>query len=240
MLVFGIQQLAYGTFARWLAKTPAWLPLPGIWPYVTGIAFVVCAAAILLRKEARKAALVLSAMILAMGILLHPFEIAENPGVLDLWARACKVVALSGAAALVAGSLHKEPGIARLEWLVPLGPFFLASFFLIGGIEHFVYARFVVQMIPAWIPAHTFFTYFTGTALLAGGVGILIPRVSQLAGTLVGLMIFSWVLLLHIPKALADLHKVVETTATFEALALSGAAFLTAGIRNKNADAKTH
>jgi uncharacterized membrane protein len=239
MLVFGIQQLAYGTFARWVAKTPAWLPIPQIWPYATGIAFVVCATAILLRKDARRASLFLSAMILAMAVLLHPFEIAANPGVLDLWARACKVVALSGAAALVAGSLRKERGVPWLEWLIPLGPFFLAAFLLIGGIEHFHYARFVVQMIPAWIPAHTFFTYFTGTALLAGGIGILIPRVSRLAGTLVGLMIFSWVLLLHIPKALSDLHKVAETTAIFEALALSGAAFLAAGRKNKNADAKT-
>jgi uncharacterized membrane protein len=178
-------------------------------------------------------------MILVLGFVLHPFEIAANPGVLDLWARACKVVALSGAAALVAGSLHKERGVAQLEWLVPLGPFFLASFFLIGGIEHFVYARFVVQMIPAWIPGHTFFTYLTGTALLAGGIGILVPRVSRLAGTLLALMIFSWVLLLHIPKALSDLNQVKETTATFEALAMSGAALL-ASNRTKNADSETH
>lgn len=216
---------------RWLAKAPAWLPLPGIWAYATGVAFLAGGAAILFRKEARRAALLLSAMILALGVLLHPSEIASNPGILNLWARAVKVISLSGAAALAAGSLHKERGIAGLEWLVPLGPFFLASFFLIGGIEHFYYARFVYQMIPAWIPAHPFFTYFTGLALLAGGIGILIPRVARLAGILVGLMIFSWVLLLHIPKALSDLHNVGETTAIFEALALSGAAFLVAEIR---------
>lgn len=239
MLVFGIQQIAYGTFARWLAKAPAWLPLPQVWPYVTGIVFVICGAAILLRKDARRASLFLSAMILAMGFVLHPFEIAANPSVLDLWARACKVVALSGAAALVAGSLRKERGIAGLEWLVPLGPFFLASFFLIGGIEHFHYAQFVVQMIPAWIPAHQFFAYFTGTALLAGGIGILIPRISRLAGTLLALMIFSWVLMPHIPKALADLNEAKETTATFEALAMSGAALIAANIK-KNADSETY
>jgi uncharacterized membrane protein len=234
MLAFGIQQLAYGTFVRWLAKAPAWLPLPGIWPYATGVAFLVGGAAILLRREARKAALLVSAMILALGLLLHPSEIAANPGILDLWARALKVVALSGAAALVAGSLcKKERGIAWLEWLIPLGPFFLASFFIMGGIEHFVYARFVYQMIPAWVPAHPFFTYFTGIALLTGGSGILIPRVARLAGILVGVMIFSWVLLLHIPKALSDLHKVSETTAIFEALALSGAAFLVAEMKTE-------
>jgi hypothetical protein len=218
--VFGIQQLAYGAFIRWLARAPAWLSLPRIWPHPTGIAFLVGAVAILLGNDGGKAALLPSAMILGLGVLLHPSEIAANPGILELWARAVKVIELSGAAALVAGSVPKERGIASLEWLIPLGPFFLASYLLFGGIEHFVYARFVFQMIPAWIPAHTFFTYFTGIALLAGGIGIL--------------MILSWVLLLHIPNGVSDLQKVEETTAIFEALALSSAALLIAGIGKRS------
>jgi len=44
---FGVHQLAYGTDARWIAKLPAWVPAPAIWPYLTGGVFVACAAAIL-------------------------------------------------------------------------------------------------------------------------------------------------------------------------------------------------
>jgi len=39
-------------------------------------------------------------------------------------------------------------------------------------------------------------------------------------------MIFLWVLMLHIPRALADLHNANETTAVFEALAFAGVSFL--------------
>ncbi len=42
------------------------------------------------------------------------------------------------------------------------------------------------------------------------------------------LMILSWVFLLHIPRALVDLRSPNETTAAFEALAMSGAALLVA------------
>jgi len=38
----------------------------------------------------------------------------------------------------------------------------------------------------------------------------------------------GWVILLHIPRALADLHNIGETSGVFEALALSGAAFILA------------
>jgi uncharacterized membrane protein len=235
MAAFGLHQLAYGSFARWVAKVPAWVPLPGIWPYLTGVVFVVCAAVILIGKHGRTAALVLSAMMLAMALLLYPFEISLNPGVADAWGRAGKGIALSGAAALAAGTFRKQqtaPAVRALNGLIPLGPFFLAAFLLIGGVEHFIYARFVVQMIPAWIPGRTFWAYFTGCALLSGGAGILVPRISRLAGTLVGIMIFSWVVLLHIPRALADLHNTAETTAIFEALTISGAAFLVAASRS--------
>jgi uncharacterized membrane protein len=120
-----------------------------------------------------------------------------------------------------------------VESLIPLAPFLVGAFFCIAGAEHFIYSRFVPQMVPAWIPARTFWTYFTGAALLAGGIGMNVPRVARLAGTLSGVMVFSWVVLLHIPRAFANLHNTAETTAIFEALALSGAAFLVASIHRK-------
>jgi hypothetical protein len=41
-------------------------------------------------------------------------------------------------------------------------------------------------------------------------------------------MVFLWVLMLHIPRALADPSVPGETSAIFEALALSGVALLVA------------
>ena len=49
-----------------------------------------------------------------------------------------------------------------------------------------------------------------------------------MAAALTALMIFLWVILLHIPRALADLHNTNESTAVFEALAMTGIALLLA------------
>jgi uncharacterized membrane protein len=115
-----------------------------------------------------------------------------------------------------------------LARFIPLGRFFLAAFLILCGIEHFIYVEFVKSLVPSWIPGDVFWTYCTGVALVAGGVGIIIPLTSRLAGALSGLMIFLWVFLVHIPRALVDLSNSNETTAVFEALAFSGVAFIVA------------
>jgi uncharacterized membrane protein YphA (DoxX/SURF4 family) len=68
-------------------------------------------------------------------------------------------------------------------------------------------------------------------ALFFGGVGILIPRTARLAATLSGVMIFLWVLMLHIPRSLSLPQHAFETAGIFEALALSGIAFTVAATR---------
>jgi hypothetical protein len=57
---------------------------------------------------------------------------------------------------------------------------------------------------------------------------MIVPRTRRPAGYLSGIMILLWVFLLHIPRAVAAPHDANETTAVFEALAVSGAAFLAA------------
>ena len=47
-------------------------------------------------------------------------------------------------------------------------------------------------------------------------------------------MIFLWVLMLHIPRAVSLPAHAFETAGVFEALALSGVAFLTAGRGNRS------
>jgi uncharacterized membrane protein len=114
-----------------------------------------------------------------------------------------------------------------LERFIPLGRFFFAAFLILCGIEHFIYIDLVATMVPAWIPGSVFWASFAGVALIAGGVGIIVPLTTRLAGALSGLMIFLWVFLVHIPRAVA-MRNSNETTAVFEALAMSGIAFIVA------------
>jgi hypothetical protein len=74
-----------------------------------------------------------------------------------------------------------------------------------------------------------FWTYFAAVALIAGGIGLNVPPTARLAATLSGIMLFSWVFLVHIPLAI-DKHLVSEVSRGFQAMQDSAVAFMLAGV----------
>lgn len=218
LVAFGIQQLVHREFGtRLIPKLPAWIPWHPVWACVTGVVLIVAGGAIVCGKKARWAGLLLGAIGLLSVLLLYLPRLAGSLHDGGLWTNTGKALMLSGAGLLVAQS-----------GLGAAGRVFVSIFLILTGIQHFIYAQFVMGLVPVWIPGHLFWTYFAGVALIAGGLGMLVPRTRRLAGNLSGIMILLWVFLLHIPRAVAAPHNANETTAVFEALAVSGAAFLAA------------
>jgi len=57
-----------------------------------------------------------------------------------------------------------------------------ALFFVAAGLGHFIIPSFYLAMMPPWLPAPLLMVQLSGVAEIAGGVGLLIPRVRRLAG----------------------------------------------------------
>jgi uncharacterized membrane protein len=215
-------QLIRGDFVRLVPKPPAETSLHGLTPRLIGGILVVAGAAIVARKWLQAGAAAAGTLLVAVLYLRWP-EIAGNPGAGFVWTNPCKTLALLGGVLLIAG--FGLSAAARLR----TGRTLLAIFLLVAGVQHFVYAGFVHTLVPAWLPAPPFWTYFTGVALFAGGLGLLWPRTARAAGAWSGLMIFLWVFLLHLPRAFAGARDPGEMAGVFEALALSGVALLASG-----------
>ena len=238
-LASGVLQLAIGGFVR-LVPAPAWLPARRPVAYLTGVVLIVLGLAILSGRMARTAATILAGMILVMVVCLVPTTFF-NP-VIDrpllrgfMYTNPLKSLALVGGAAMIAGrwpdTMRGISGLGIGRW-ERLGPVLMATFMIVGGMQHFAYRQFVDTLVPAWIPpSQRFWVYFAGVALIAGGIGMLVARKARLAASLSGLMIFLWVLLLHIPRAVSGPAHANETAGVLEALALSGVALLVAGTR---------
>ena len=227
IIFFGAQHLLYGKFVtRIMPAWPTWIPPGQIWPYLIGVVLISAGAALCFARTVRNAALFLAAQTFLGAILLALPAAAAGPAWGGGWTMAGKAFALGGGALVVAGTLTEKN---NTRWLLPVGRLCLGGFFILGGIQHFIWTRFVMTLVPAWIPGAQFWTYLAGVALIAGGVGLQLRPTVRLAAGLSAAMIFSWVILLHIPRALADLHNANEATAVFEALAMGGTALMLAG-----------
>lgn len=227
ILFFGAQHLIYGEFVtRLLPAWPAWVPGRTFWPYVAGAGLVVAGLALFVRATARRAALILGGITLLSAVLLAVPATFHDSSIGQAWTNAGKALALGGGALVVAASLTTPDTGLSDALLVTVCRVTLGAFLILAGVQHFLWAQFVIGLVPAWIPGAQFWTYFAGVALIAGGLGLWLPRTTRLAAQLVALMVFLWVLLLHIPRAVADLHNANESTAVFEAIAVTGIALL--------------
>jgi uncharacterized membrane protein YphA (DoxX/SURF4 family) len=215
----------------------AWIPARSALAYIFGAVLTMAAVLIVFGKRPRLVATLLGLFLLVLVVFIQiPFNAVNNLLVIGGWTRAFKEFAFVGSAFVVAGSLPLERHnteansvIGRLEGrLLLFAKYPLAIMVAVFGLDHFLYTGYVASLVPAWIPGHVFWTYFAGAALIAAGVGIIFNIKARLAATLLGVMLFIWVLILHIPRAIADPSGLMgnEWTSVCEALAYSGVAFI--------------
>ncbi len=217
-----------------IPEFPTWLPLRLLWVVLLGAALVAAGASILFNLKGRRVAAWTGVALLVLVVIAHvPNQLSgKYVAVLGAWTNTLKEMALAGGAWIAALSFLEVPGDLP-DWLravLPAGRYLFGAMLAIFGLDHFLYPQFVATLVPPWVGGAMFWTYFAGAALIAGGVGIMVGRLARLASLSVGVMIFLWVLMLHIPRAMADPYSNVgnEWASVFEALAFSGIAFMLA------------
>jgi len=188
------------------------------WAWIIGGGFVVTGVGMAIEKHAKWSAMLLGGvMFLRTAIVCVPgvFATPRNP---NAWGGVFELLGVCGIALVIAGGPMAKLG--QVFFAVPLVGF---------GIQHFMYASFVANLVPSWIPGRLFWAYFVGVALCASAISILTGIYVRVACVLLGLMFFSWVLILHLPRAFASPHTGPEWTSTFNALAMAGGALIIAG-----------
>jgi uncharacterized membrane protein len=143
---------------------------------------------------------------------------------------------LAGLVYLVAGVwiLRKEIGAARgWEKLITLGCIFIAVPLAVFAPEHFRGPEFVQNMVPSWMPAHLFWAYFVGCALLAAATSLTVRKFVRLSSTLLGLMFFLFVCLIYMPGALAHPKDRFAWAYALRDLSFAGGAWALAGVHSR-------
>jgi uncharacterized membrane protein len=237
LIGLGIEHFIFQDFIT--GRAPAWpASLPGglIWAYLTGTAFIVIGVAILSKKKARSAAILAGVLIFFWALLRHIPVVATDALLSGAWTQAGKALTFVGGALAIAATFPKMKAGRNTPLLkfvnlesafILVGRICLGLFLVLTGIQHFMFTEFVASLIPEWFPGDAvFWTYFAGVALIAGGIGLFIPQTARLAALLSGLMVFSWFWIVHLPRTFLG---VSDSIAVFEALAVSGIAWVLAG-----------
>jgi len=107
----------------------------------------------------------------------------------------------------------REFRMARgLDKALPLGRVSLAVPIAVFGMDHLTAPQSIVRIIPAWMPGKLFWTYFIGLALIAAAASFLFRVQVRLSATLLGIMFFCFVAMMHIPNAIAAPHSRIAWT----------------------------
>jgi uncharacterized membrane protein len=214
---------------------PPWSPESHGLAWVAGIELIAVGICIVMLKQARLAAALLGATLVLRALVVFLPRLIMHVHDPAPWTSGSEVLALGGAVLVLAGVLPGELPDSSLGWnnaldvVLGAGRYLFAIALVVIGVQHFMYAKFVATLVPAWIPWHLFWTYFVGVAFFAAAASIAKGKMVRLAGGLLGILFLLFVITLHVPRVAAAPRNGNEWTSEFVALAFCGAAFVLAG-----------
>ena len=227
VVALGVENLVCAHFGLKLPGVP-WVPVNPFFAYISGAALIATGTSIAASLHSRLMATLLGYLFLGCVLFRTLPQVVAHPADWAVYGVLCEALALGASAWTLAQTLPRvsSPWEDALGKVAVSGPSLFAACLVVFGSIHFVVARFIAGLIPAWIPGSLFWAYLTGTALIASGISIAIRRLDQWAGFLLGVMFLLWVVLLHAPRVAVDLHNPDEWSSAFFALGMCGGSWI--------------
>lgn len=187
MVALGVMGLVKGDFIGVWQPVPRDVPAREWLAYLCALIPLVGGAGLFWKRTARTSAGVLFAWFLLWLLLFRLPPILRAPLSQEPWS------GWGEAAVYVAGTwilFGKGVRGARVLYGLALIPF---------GLAHFAFINETAQLVPAWLPAHLAWAYFTGGAFIAAGVAIVVGVLAGLAAALSALQMGVFTLLVWVP-----------------------------------------
>lgn len=73
---------------------------------------------------------------------------------------------------------------------------------IVFGVTHFISSQDMRNYVPAFVPGGGAWVYITGACLVASGLAFLLNVQTRIAGLLLTLLLLSFALTIHLPRAI--------------------------------------
>ena len=102
-------------------------------------------------------------------------------------------------------------GHERGAALMSVGRPIAAGVLIFYAVEHFLFPRIMPgvpdrKMTPDWWPHPVLLAYAVGAVLLAGGVGLMVPKTRRAAAALAGMVLALLTLCFYVPILVTEIH----------------------------------
>jgi uncharacterized membrane protein len=205
MIWLGVMGLNKGDFVQVWQPVPPWVPARQALAYLCAFISLACGIGLLWQRTAAVASRVLLASLMVWLLVLRlPNLFFQTPVVLVAWTFGSTAVMVAAAWVLYVwfagdrdrqrlGFFADDRGvrIARTLYGLSLIPF---------GLAHFLYLDATTVLIPAWLPWHVAWAYFTGAAFIAAGLAVIVGVCARLAATLSTLQLGLFGLIVWVPR----------------------------------------
>ena len=200
MVAMGLHQIIQKDFRpEILPPFPTWAHTHTLFPVLTGILLIV-AGIMIAGFSSKNTCIYLGYLLLALIITCQlPYILFIGPDKVSsivTWFSAGQELAYSGGAFVMAGSFSGKPK--------PIGRIFFSLLIILFGCSHFVFPVDVSAMVPKFLGAPLFWTYFVGIALVASGIAIIFKIWIKVAAWLLAAMLLLFFLFFHLPDAIQN------------------------------------
>jgi uncharacterized membrane protein len=214
LIALGVMGLVQGGLAPIWQDVPPGVPAREALGYLCAIVSLATGIGLLVKPAAATAARVLLAYLLLWFLAFKLREIYLQPTVEGSYQSCGETVVIVAAAWVLYAGLASGWDRQRLRFAtgeagIHLARVLYALAMIAFGLSHFAYLNLTAPLVPAWLPWHVGWAYFTGSAYLAAGVAILLGPYARLAAALSALQMGLFSLLVWVPLLAAGVTSAI-------------------------------
>jgi uncharacterized membrane protein YphA (DoxX/SURF4 family) len=203
----GVAGLVTGRFGSIWQSVPHGVPGRRALAYLCACVSLGCGGGLFRKRASGAAARVLFAYLLLWLLLIKGYYVVSSPTVEVNYQSAGETAVLAAGAWVLYAWFGDDWDSRHLRWAVGengerCARVLYALALVAFGLSHFAYLELTAPLVPAWLPAHVFWAYFTGSTYLAAALAMLSGVLARPAAALSALQMGLFTLLVWTPRAL--------------------------------------